>query len=198
MKALVILKGYCYILNSRLARRQLVMFLRSRGALQKMDLNSYLLSRRLGFALKAKGLRLAAAESCTGGEFCRIITCVPGSSAWFNCGFVTYSNQSKIKFLGVNCELIEKEGAVSEAVACEMALGVLERSDADIAVSITGVAGPSGGEKEKPVGTVWIAIARKNAFIECRKVFFESGRRHVRDSSIDYALKWLVELVENR
>lgn len=161
-----------------------------------MDLNSYPLSRRLGFALKAKGLKLAAAESCTGGRFCQIITRVPGSSAWFDCGFITYSNQSKIKLLGINFGLIEKEGAVSESVAREMVLGVLERSDADIGVSITGVAGPSGGTKEKPVGTVWIAIARKDSFVECRKVFFESGPKHVRDSSIAYALKWLVELVE--
>ena len=161
-----------------------------------MDLNSYHLSRRLGFALKAKELKLATAESCTGGGFCRIITCVPGSSAWFDCGFVTYRNQSKIKFLGVNFRLIEKEGAVSGAVAREMAFGVLKRSDADIAVSITGIAGPSGGDKEKPIGTVWIAIARKNGFMECRKVFFKSGRKHIRDSSIDYALKWLIELVE--
>lgn len=114
-----------------------------------MDLNSYHLSRRLGFSLKDRGLKLAAAESCTGGEFCRIITCVPGSSAWFDCGFVTYRNRSKIKCLGVNFGLIEKEGAVSRAVACEMAFGVLERSDADIAVGITGIAGPSGGAKKK-------------------------------------------------
>ena len=161
-----------------------------------MDLNSYYLSRRLGFALKSKGLELATAESCTGGGFCRIITCVPGSSAWFNCGFITYSNQSKVKFLGVNFGLIEKEGAASGAVAREMAFGALERSGVDIAVSITGIAGPSGGVKEKPVGTVWVAIARKDGFVECRKIFFKSGRKHIRDSSISYALKWLIELVE--
>lgn len=137
-----------------------------------MDLNNYHLSRRLGFALKAKGFKLATAESCTGGGFCQIITCVPGSSAWFDCGFVTYRNQSKIKFLGVNFRLIEREGAVSEAVAREMAFSVLKKSDANIAVSITGVAGPSGGKEEKPIGTVWIAIASKNGFLECRKVFF--------------------------
>lgn len=161
-----------------------------------MDLNSYYLSRRLGFALKSKGLKLAAAESCTGGGFCRIITCVPGSSAWFDCGFVTYSNQSKTKFLGVNFGLIKKEGVVNEVVVREMAFGMLRQSDTDIAVGITGVAGPSSGAKENPVGTVWIAIARKDGFIECRNFFLKSGRKHIRDSSIAYALRWLIELVE--
>ncbi|AAO90570.1 CinA family protein [Coxiella burnetii] len=161
-----------------------------------MDVNHYPLSRQLGLALKAKGLKLSAAESCTGGGFSRVITRVPGSSAWFDCSFVTYSNISKVELLGVDPQLIEKDGAVSESVAREMALGALKRSHADIAVSITGIAGPSGGTPEKPVGTVWIGIAKKGRNAVCRKTFFESGRKNVRNCAIAYALKWLIECVK--
>ncbi|QTS84064.1 CinA family protein [Coxiella endosymbiont of Amblyomma nuttalli] len=112
------------------------------------------------------------AESCTGGGFRQIITRVSGSLAWFDCGFVTYNNKSKTKFLGANFKLIKKEGAVSEVVAREMVLGVLKRSNTSITVSITDVAGPRSIRKDKLVGTVWVAIANKGGFIEYRKVFF--------------------------
>ncbi|WP_423063853.1 CinA family protein [Candidiatus Paracoxiella cheracis] len=161
-----------------------------------MDVNNYPLSRRLGLALKDAGMKLALAESCTGGGMARVITRVPGSSAWFDRGFVTYSNESKIEMLGVDPKNLEQYGAVSEQVAREMALGALKHSHADITASITGVAGPGGGTPEKPVGTVWIGVALKNGQVECRKVFFESGRKHVRVCAIAFALNWLYEEVK--
>lgn len=161
-----------------------------------MDVNNYPLSRRLGLALKNAGIKLVLAESCTGGGMARVITRVPGSSAWFDRGFVTYSNDAKVEMLGVNPESIATHGAVSEHVAREMALGALKHSHAEISASITGVAGPGGGTLEKPVGTVWIGIALKNGHVECRKTFFESGRKHVRVCAIAYALNWLYEETE--
>jgi len=161
-----------------------------------VDVNNYPLSRRVGLALKDAGMKLVLAESCTGGGMARVITRVPGSSAWFDRGFVTYSNESKIEMLGVNPEVLEQHGAVSEQVAREMALGALKHSNADISASITGIAGPGGGTPEKPVGTVWIGVALKGGHVECRKTFFASGRKHVRVCAIAYALNWLYEEVE--
>ncbi len=161
-----------------------------------MDVNHYPLTRELGMLLKKRGLKLAAAESCTGGAFARVITRVAGASAYFNCSLVTYSNQSKMDLLGVSANSLEKHGAVSGEVAEEMALGALKRGHADIAVSFTGVAGPDGGTPEKPVGTVWICVAQKNGKSECRKVFFESGRQNIRNCAVTYALKWLSHLMQ--
>ncbi|WP_304985200.1 CinA family protein [Coxiella-like endosymbiont] len=164
-----------------------------------MDVNSYPLSRQLGLILKEKGMKLAVAESCTGGGFCRAITRVPGSSVWFECGFIIYSNSAKEELLEIDPQLIKWEGAVSEAVAREMAVGALKRSHADIALSITGIAGPSGGIPDKPVGTIWFGIAKKTAKktgeVECYKAHFKSGRKHVRDSAIAYGLKCLLKSV---
>ena len=160
-----------------------------------MDVNNYPLARKLGLQLKAAGKTLAVAESCTGGGLARVITRVPGSSEWFDRGFVTYSNLSKVEMLGVDETLINKCGAVSEEVARQMALGVIKHSHADFSVSVTGVAGPGGGTLQKPVGTVWIGLALKNGCCECHKAFFESGRKHVRVCSIAYALNWLSEVV---
>ena len=161
-----------------------------------MDINNYPLGRELGLELKAAGMTVAVAESCTGGGLARVITRVPGSSAWFDRGFVTYSNSAKIEMLGVDAKTIEQCGAVSEAVAHQMALGVIKHSHADIGASITGVAGPSGGTPENPVGTVWVAVALKNGHCECRKAFFQSGRKHIRVCAIAYTLKWLTAEVK--
>ena len=160
-----------------------------------MDINNYPLGRKLGLALKAAGMTVAVAESCTGGGLARVITRVPGSSVWFDRGFITYSNSAKVDMLAVDAKAIEQYGAVSEEVACQMALGVIKHSHADISASITGIAGPSGGTPEKPVGTVWIGVALKNGQCECRKAFFESGRKHVRVCAIAYTLKSLTEEV---
>lgn len=162
-----------------------------------MDINYYPLSRELGKKLKQAGMRLAVAESCTAGDLSRMITRVPGSAAWFECGFITYSNESKTSMLGVDRKLIKEHGAVSKEVAVEMAIGALNHSIADFSASITGIAGPDGGTPEKPVGTVWIAVALKNGHCEARKTLFESGRKHVRMCAATYALNWLIKEVEN-
>jgi nicotinamide-nucleotide amidase len=117
----------------------------------------------LAEALRSRGLRLVTAESCTGGLIAAACTSLAGSSEWFERGFVTYSNDAKTELLGVSASVIEKHGAVSEAVARAMAEGALLRSRAQVAVSVTGVAGPGGATPGKPVGTVWLAICRSGA-----------------------------------
>jgi nicotinamide-nucleotide amidase len=151
------------------------------------------LAVRLGEALKGRRLTLAVAESCTGGWLGQAITSVPGSSEWFDRGFVTYSNAAKEEMLGVKRERLERFGAVSEEVAREMAAGALEHSRADIAVSITGVAGPDGGTPEKPVGTVCFAFAGKNQTSHCRTQRFDGDRDDVRRQSVGFALEMLIE-----
>jgi nicotinamide-nucleotide amidase len=127
--------------------------------------------------LRAKGLRLAAAESCTGGLFAGAITSVPGSSDVFDRSFVTYSNEAKIEMLGVSADTLAREGAVSELCAREMAAGALARSNADVAVSVTGIAGPGGATCAKPVGTVHFAIAAKDGAEASERYFRDRGRQ---------------------
>ena len=160
-----------------------------------MKVNIYSLSRQLGLMLKEREMKLAVVESCTGGGFCQAITCVPSSSTWFECGFIMYSNSVKEKLFGVNPQLIRQEGAVNEAVASEIAIKALQLSHADITLSITGVAGPSGGTFNKPVGTIWFGIAKKIGKVQCYKANFNSGRKHVQDSAIYYGLKCLLKSV---
>ncbi len=129
--------------------------------------------------LNEKGLKLALAESCTGGRISSRITDVSGASAVFTHGYITYSNEAKAEMLGVDAALIDEKGAVSEEVAMAMAAGALNQSHADIAISITGIAGPTGGSDEKPVGTVWIGIAHKSeqdVEISIEKKFYPQGR----------------------
>lgn len=117
------------------------------------------LSEQVGQALKARGATVTTAESCTGGWVAKVITDIAGSSAWFERGFVTYSNEAKAQMIGVREETLAQHGAVSEPVVVEMAIGALKAARADYAVSISGIAGPDGGSEEKPVGTVWFAFA---------------------------------------
>lgn len=154
-------------------------------------MSQYVLSKQLGALLLKKGRLLALAESCTGGGLAAMITEVAGSSGWFDRGFVTYSNAAKIEMLGVDAEAIERHGAVSEAVAKQMAEGVIAHSQSDIALSITGVAGPDGGTPDKPVGTVWFGLAVKGGGVQAQVAHFTSGRRNVRDSAITFGLEWL-------
>ena len=141
------------------------------------------------------GLMLATAESCTGGMIAAACTDLAGSSAWFERGFVSYSNDAKIELLGVAAGLIEQHGAVSEAVARAMVQGALARSHAQVAVAVTGVAGPTGGSKAKPVGTVWFGFATPAGVLtEMRR--FEGDRAAVRTATVQHAFERLVDLLK--
>jgi nicotinamide-nucleotide amidase len=153
-----------------------------------MDTDLYELSRLLGCSLKAKEQKIATAESCTGGWIAQMITEVPGSSAWFDRGFVTYSNAAKIQMLGVKPETLEKFGAVSAQTATEMVKGALAQSDADCAIAVTGIAGPDGGTTEKPVGTVFIAWAQKNRDVKVVQKKLTGNRHKIRWQTVKIAL----------
>lgn len=149
----------------------------------------------LAQALLAQGWQLTTAESCTGGLIAASCTEMAGSSAWFERGFITYSNASKTELLGVDPELIDTNGAVSEAVACAMAQGALQRSRAQVAVAVTGVAGPSGGSADKPVGTVWLAWAAQGGPAVSVRCQFAGGRAQVRWATVQRGLQGLIELL---
>ena len=150
---------------------------------------------RVGERLKAAGEVLATAESCTGGWAAQVVTSVAGSSAWFDRGFVTYSNAAKQEMLGVRPETLGRHGAVSEQTAREMARGALERSAATLAVSVTGIAGPGGGSAEKPVGTVCFAWAAGGEVTsETRR--FPGDRESVRRQSVIRALEGVLAKLE--
>jgi nicotinamide-nucleotide amidase len=151
------------------------------------------LAERLGRLLLERGEWLAVAESCTGGWLAQSVTAIAGSSAWFDRGFVTYSNAAKLDMLGVPESSLERHGAVSEAVARAMAQGVLAHSRADWSVSITGIAGPGGGSPEKPVGTVCFGWARKDGGCEALSCHFSGDRTAVREQSVRYALDGLID-----
>lgn len=153
-----------------------------------------ILAESLGAALKARGFVLALAESCTGGMVAQAITSVAGSSAWFDRGFVTYSNQAKMDMLGVNKQTLLQFGAVSEQTAAEMAQGALRFSLADISASITGIAGPDGGTAEKPVGIVCFGFALKNS-VKTSIQHFVGNRESVRQQASVYAIFQLTELM---
>ena len=152
---------------------------------------------KLGNILINRHLRIALAESCTGGLVCQQLTNIPGSSVWFDRGFVTYSNESKMELLKVSQTSLTKFGAVSKEIASEMALGALNASDADIALSITGIAGPSGGSIEKPVGTVFFAIAYQNKVVFNASKIFHGSRENIRESSCLFALNQVLALTLN-
>ena len=153
------------------------------------------LATALGAALKAHGLMLALAESCTGGMVAQVVTSVAGSSAWLDRGFVTYSNAAKIEMLGVSAQTLENFGAVSEEVAAEMAQGALKNSHAQIAASITGIAGPDGGSKAKPVGTVCFAWIGFNLPISTITRYFEGNRDKIRQQATTFLMQQLIEQI---
>ncbi len=136
----------------------------------------------------AKGQRLATAESCTGGLIAKTITDVPGSSAWFDRGFISYGNKAKQEMLGVNAQTLAQFGAVSAHTAQEMAAGALQHSDADFAVAVTGIAGPEGDGSEHPVGTVFIAWRLKDGEAKVVKKQFSGGRQEIRAETVKIAL----------
>jgi len=155
------------------------------------------LAERLGALLLERGECLAAAESCTGGWLAQSVTAIAGSSCWFDRGFVTYSNASKVDMLGVPDGTLERHGAVSEAVARAMAQGVLAHSPADWSVAITGIAGPTGGSPGKPVGTVCFAWARKDGGCEAQTCHLSGDRAAVREQAVRCALKGLIDRLES-
>jgi nicotinamide-nucleotide amidase len=148
---------------------------------------------RLADALRARGERLATAESCTGGLIAAACTDLAGSSVWFERGLVSYSNEAKTELLGVDAALIRARGAVSEPVARAMAAGALAHSRADWAVAVTGIAGPGGGSAEKPVGLVWLAWCRRGGEPQAERHVFPGDRAAVRAATVVRALEGLVE-----
>ena len=147
----------------------------------------------LAAALRARGWRLATAESCTGGLVAAACTAVAGSSDWFERGFVTYSNAAKVESLGVDAALIAAHGAVSAEVARAMAAGALAHSPADLALAVTGIAGPGGGSADKPVGTGWLALARCDAAEpSAERLQLEGDRAAVRGQTLARALAALL------
>ena len=152
------------------------------------------LSELVGQALKARGATVTTAESCTGGWVAKTLTDIAGSSAWFERGFVTYSDAAKTGMLGVPADLIAQHGAVSEPVARAMAEGAIARSHAQASVAVTGVAGPSGGSAEKPVGTVWLAWC-VDGRTRCEHQRFAGDRAAVRTATVHHALTRLAQLL---
>lgn len=151
------------------------------------------LSEQVGQALKARGATITTAESCTGGWVAKTLTDIAGSSAWFERGFVTYSNEAKSQMIGVREATLEQYGAVSEAVVAEMAIGALRAARADFAVSVSGIAGPDGGSEEKPVGTVWFAAVSAMGQGITQRECFSGDRESIRRQATAYALKFLLE-----
>jgi nicotinamide-nucleotide amidase len=159
-----------------------------------MSTDTLSLAVALGEALQARGWRAATAESCTGGLVAGAITDVAGSSNWFERGFVTYSNEAKRELLGVPAALIDEHGAVSEPVARAMAEGALARSAADVAVAITGIAGPGGATATKPVGMVCLAFARRGEAAHANTRHYAGTRAEVRAAAVREALETLARI----
>lgn len=155
-----------------------------------MFFNSHLINKtsQIVEGLKKQKLKIAFAESCSGGLLSGLFTEISGASDVFDRSFVTYSNKAKVEMLGVNEDVLAKFGAVSFEVAKAMAIGALKNSDADIAISITGIAGPNGGSKEKPVGLVYVGFARKGEATKVRKFNFAGDRSQVRVATLEAVL----------
>jgi nicotinamide-nucleotide amidase len=153
---------------------------------------------QLADLLQEKNKRLAVAESCTGGWIAKVITDLPGSSVWFDCGFVTYSNEAKQQMLQVNPKTLDAYGAVSEAVVAEMAEGVLDNSSADMSLSVSGIAGPGGGTADKPVGTVCFAWKSRDSKSICETVLLQGDRNTIRMQSVIHALKGVINMLNGQ
>ena len=155
------------------------------------------LAAQLGEVLKARNLTLALAESCTGGMVSQYITAIAGSSAWFDRGFITYSNAAKVEMLAVSEQTLATFGAVSEQVATEMAAGALKHSHAQVSASITGVAGPSGGSADKPVGTVCFSWVFTDQSSITKTYYLTGSRAEIRAQAVNIALLGLIEILPN-
>ncbi len=158
-----------------------------------MDNTLFDLAERLGQSLKAKGYKIATAESCTGGWIAQAITEIPGSSAWFDRGFVTYSNSAKVQMLGVNPQTLAQFGAVSAEIALQMTSGALANSEADWVVAVTGIAGPDGGSEEKPVGTIYVAWQDKAGNSKVERLQLSGNRHQIRKLTVKNAIEGFFE-----
>lgn len=155
------------------------------------------LEEQLGERLRDRQWRIASAESCTGGWLAKRITDVAGSSGWFDRGVVSYSNEAKQQMLQVSPATLAEHGAVSEPVVREMATGMRKLADVDVAVAVTGIAGPDGGTAEKPVGTVWFGIAWPNGQVDSECRHFHGDREQVRLATVEHALRILLHRMDH-
>jgi nicotinamide-nucleotide amidase len=165
------------------------------------DQDLYQLAEEVGRGARTAGWRIVTAESCTAGWIAKALTDVPGSSRWFDSGYVTYSNTAKIRDLGVSARTLDVHGAVSEATVREMANGALQAAGVEAAVAVSGIAGPDGGTADKPVGTVWFCVATpeaRAAAAVCELRDFAGDRDQVRRLSVDHALRLLLRLLQTR
>lgn len=160
------------------------------------DRELYALAERVGRALKAKGLAMTTAESCTGGWIAQALTAVPGATAWFERGFVTYTNSAKQEMLGVKAATLDTHGAVSEQTVREMVQGALERSHAQVAVAVSGVAGPGDGHTQWPVGMVCFGWGVKGGAIQTAVKHFDGEREAVRRAAVGFALTQVLAAIE--
>jgi nicotinamide-nucleotide amidase len=161
------------------------------------DPELYELAERVGQRLRAAERRIVTAESCTGGWVAKALTDIPGSSQWFECGFVTYSNAAKMRDLGVSARTLESFGAVSEQAVREMAEGALRVAGADVALAVSGIAGPDGGTPAKPVGLVWFCVAARQAIttdLIADEKRFGGDRAAVRSRCVQHALRLTLRL----
>ncbi len=157
---------------------------------------SHSLVQSLAKLMLGQGLSLVTAESCTGGWIAKMATDLPGSSVWFERGFVTYSNAAKVELLGVSEKTLRDHGAVSVETVREMAEGALRHSHADLAVAVSGIAGPDGGTADKPVGLVWLAWCRKGERAQPEQFQFDGDRESIRQQAAEVALRGLVKRLE--
>lgn len=152
-------------------------------------------AKKLGDKLRQHHLTLATAESCTGGQLAQTITSVPGASAWFECGWITYSLLSKQQLLGIDPAVLKHYGPVSEETALAMAKGALTKSTAHLSIAITGIAGPEGGTKKNPVGTLWTAWIG-NTFSKTQRQHYSGERLIIRYNAVEFALQTLLKLIK--
>jgi PncC family amidohydrolase len=162
-----------------------------------MSLQNKFLSKELSDKFWKEGLTLATAESCTAGNIAAVITAIPGSSHFYKGGVIAYSDEVKVNLLGVNPEILEKNGAVCEEVVIEMAKGAMKSMNSDCAVATSGIAGPTGGTPEKPVGTVWIAVTMKDKVMTMKASGDEGRNKNIENATLN-ALQMLQKLFQNQ
>jgi len=162
-----------------------------------METHLFAMAQSLGILCQSKKITIALAESCTGGMLSTQITAVPGSSYWFVGSVVAYSNSAKMRFLQVSEDMMKEHGAVSESTAVAMVNGLLQTLPAEVALSVTGIAGPTGGSAEKPVGQVCFALINQRRIHDAaaKTLHFSGGRQHIRFSACAFALQWLLDEV---